>query len=145
MKRLNLLVCLLVWLVLGTSAAYAQGVGASGEINGTVTDPTGAVVPKATVVAVDTTRGVQRSTASDDRGQYRFAGLPPAIYDVTAKIAGFGAEVQKGVIVAVGQTTVLDFHLKVATTASEVVVNAQPPVVETERGSKADSIDLQYI
>ncbi|HXZ14324.1 MAG TPA: carboxypeptidase regulatory-like domain-containing protein [Candidatus Sulfotelmatobacter sp.] len=145
MKRLNSLVCLLVWLLFGASAAYAQGVGASGEINGTVTDPTGAVVPKVSVVAVASDRAISRGVTSDDRGQYRITGLPPATYEVTAKIAGFGTEIQKGVIVAVGETTVLDFHLKVATTAAEVVVNAEPPVVETERGSQADAINLQYI
>ena len=71
MKRLNSLVCMLVWLLIGASAAYAQGVGASGEINGTVTDPTGAVVPKVSVVAVASDRAISRGATSDDRGQYR--------------------------------------------------------------------------
>src|SRR5271168_934989 len=50
-----------------------------------------------------------------------------------------------GVVVNVGETVVLDFHLKLATTAQTVEVTAVPPVVETERGSQANTLTQQYI
>ena len=145
MKVLNSLVCLILIALLAPFLAHAQGVGSSGDISGTITDPTGAVVPKANVTAVETDRGTRHTGISDDRGQYRITGLPPSTYDVTAQIAGFGAEIQKGVVVTVGTTTILDFHLKISTSKATVEVSAQPPIVEVQRGSQADTVVQQYI
>jgi hypothetical protein len=125
--------------------ADAQGVGTSGSITGTVTDPSGAVIPKASVVAVETARGTRYATDTDGAGQYRLTGLLPAEYEVTARIAGFGTELQKSVVVNVGSTVTLDFHLKVATTAQVTEVTAAAPVVETERGSQANILTDQYL
>ena len=72
-------------------------------------------------------------------------GLPPATYDVTVKIFGFQTAVQKGVILTVGAAVVVDFHLKIASASELVEVNAQPPVVETQRGTQANSVTQQYI
>src|SRR5215472_614141 len=61
--------------------ALAQGVGASGSIKGTITDPQGAVVPNAKVTATDPARGSQRSATTDDKGQYLLPNLAPATYN----------------------------------------------------------------
>jgi hypothetical protein len=135
----------LVSLLLAASLAHAQGVGTSGEITGTATDPSGGVIPKATIVAVETDRGIQHTALTDDGGQYRLAGLPPSTYSVTAQISGFATEIQKGVAVNVGETVVVDFHLKVATAAQTIEVTAELPVVETKRGSQANTLTSQYI
>jgi hypothetical protein len=145
MKAINSLVCIFLIVLLAPSLAHAQGVGSSGEISGTVTDPTGAVVPKANITAMEIDRGSRHTGISDDRGQYRITGLLPATYDVSAQIGGFGAEIQKGVVVTVGSTTILDFHLKISTTKATIEVSAQPPIVEVERGSQADTVLQQYI
>jgi hypothetical protein len=136
---------LLACLLFVSPAADAQGVGSSGNITGTVTDASGAVVPNAAVVAAETARGTRYTANSDETGQYRLTGLLPANYDVTAQVAGFGTELQKGVVVNVGATVILDFHLSVATTAQTVEVTAAPPVVETERGSQANTLTQEYI
>src|SRR5216683_2317947 len=73
-------------------AVRGQGVGTSGEIRGTVTDPAGATVPRATIVAEDTEKGIRRTSLTDDNGQYEFTGLPPATYRITARISGFETE-----------------------------------------------------
>ena len=135
----------LACLLFTNPAADAQGVGTSGNITGTITDPSSAVIPKVSVVAVETARGTRYATDTDGAGQYRFTGLLPAEYEVTAQIAGFGTELQKGVVVNVGATVILDFHLKVATTAQVTEVIAEAPVVETERGSQANILTDQYI
>jgi hypothetical protein len=132
-------------LLLAIPATYAQGVGASGSLNGTVTDPTGAVVSKATVTADDPTRGIHIPVVTNDSGQYRFTSLAPGNYDLTVQASGFQSQVEKGVAVTVGQAATLDFHLQVATSAQTVEVTAVPPVVETERGSQADTITQTYI
>jgi hypothetical protein len=145
MKSVRLVVCAILCVLFATGGAYAQGVGASGNINGVVTDPSGAVVPNATVTAVETARGAKFTAVTNSAGQFRLTGLPPATYDVSVQVAGFQAEMQKGAVVTVGATAILDFHVKVATTAAEVVVNAETPVVETERGGQANTISDQYI
>jgi len=132
-------------LLFSTPAVYGQGVGTSGSISGTVTDPQGGVIPKASVVAVETGRGAQYSGVTNEGGEYRITGVLPGTYRVTAQIGRFETEAMTGVVVNVGETVVLDFHLKLATTAQTVEVTAVPPVVETERGSQANTLTQQYI
>lgn len=145
MKSSLLAGAFLVSLLFCTSIAAAQGVGDSGTIRGTVTDPAGASVPRANISALDVNKGVQVSAVSDADGQYQFVSLLPATYDVTAKVAGFQTVVQKNVVVTVGGTSVVDFRLRVASEGTTVEVSAQPPVVETERGSQADTLTEDYI
>ncbi|MFZ0739785.1 MAG: TonB-dependent receptor [Candidatus Acidiferrales bacterium] len=145
MKPISLLVFAVACLLLAPSATRAQGVGTSGNIAGTVIDPSGGVIPKVTVVAEEPVRGFKFTAATESNGGYRLAGLPPATYTLTARTAGFQTEVLKGVVVNVGETTIADFHLRLAAAATEVEVNAEPPVVETERGSQADTLTEQYI
>src|SRR5271168_3255391 len=145
MKKLISLLGILVFLLVGTRAARAQGVGASGNISGTVTDPSGGVIANATVVADESTRGLKFTAASDSNGQYRFSGLAPAAYTLTARISGFQTQILKGVIVNVGETTIADIHLALASAATQVEVNAEPPVVETERGSQANTLNEEFI
>jgi hypothetical protein len=135
----------LTCMLCASPGAYAQGVGASGDIVGTVTDPSGAVVPKASVVAVETARGTQYTAVTGATGQYRLTGLLPAEYNVTAQVTGFQTVTQNGVVVNVGETSILDFSLKVATSGQTVEVSAAPPVVDTERGSEANTLTEQYI
>jgi len=139
----------LVWLfvcaLLATGAAFAQGVGSSGGITGTVVDARGAVLPDATIHVVDTRTGLQRSAMTDGAGQYRLTGLSPSTYDVSAAQKGFATEIRKGIQVAVGQTVVSDFHMNPAQVETVVEVTSEAPVVETERGSQADRISQQYI
>jgi hypothetical protein len=138
------LACIFVCLF-ATFAAHAQGVGTSGEITGTVTDASGAVLPSATVNVVDTQTGLKRTAVTSGTGQFRAAGLSPATYDVSAELRGFATAIRRGVTVAVGQTVISDFRLKPSQVATVVEVTDQPPVVETERGSQADRISQQYI
>jgi Carboxypeptidase regulatory-like domain len=139
------LACTFVCLLLAASVAQAQGVGSSGEISGTVTDPSSAVLPKVTVNVVETQTGLTRTAMTNGTGQYRVVGLSPATYDVSAQMTGFATEIRRGIPVAIGQTVTSDFKMKPSQVATVVEVTDQPPVVETERGSQADSISQQYI
>ncbi|HET7441715.1 MAG TPA: TonB-dependent receptor [Terriglobales bacterium] len=140
----TLVACLLVGLLLPTMVC-AQGVGSSGDIRGTVKDSSGAFLPHVPVSVTDTATGFERTTTSGDAGEFHLTGLPPATYDVTAKGAGFATEIRKGVVVSLGRTVVIDFQLSPASVSTVVEVNGEPPLVETTRGSQADSINQQYI
>ena len=136
---------LVICLFLNCQEAKAQGVGSSADLTGTVTDPAGASVPNAKLTAVDEARGVQRSSVTDEQGTYRLSSLAPTSYKITVEHAGFQTEITTGVVLTVGQTVVLDFHLKVAATSSTVEVTSELPVVETERGSQANTITQNYV
>ena len=141
---LAVLVAVLMCL-LANPSSHAQGVGASGSVRGTVSDTTGAVITKASIEALDVNRGATYTAISDASGQYQFTALPPSTYSLTAKISGFQTQTQTGLVVTLGQVAIVDFRLQVATSATQVTVTAEPPVVETERGSQADTVTQRYI
>jgi hypothetical protein len=144
MRLIHLLRVFLAGLLL-TGMAYAQGVGASGDIRGTVTDPSGAVVTNATVTATDVAKGIKHTVATDNNGQYRLTGLQPAAYSLSVAKSGFQTELAKNVVVNVGQTSTVDFPMKVSQVSEQVEVTAEPPVVETERGAQANVVTEQTI
>src|SRR5215467_9656585 len=80
---LTALVCAFV------SGIFAQSEIGSATLNGTVTDPSGAAVPGAKVMAKNSATGVERSTTSTAEGLYNFAGLPVGVYELTVEAQGF--------------------------------------------------------
>ena len=139
-----LLSCLVFSLLVGP-AAYAQGVGASGQVRGTVFDPSGSVVPGASVEALDIRKGTRYSTTTDSSGQYQFPSLPPSTYELTSRHGGLQTEIQKGLEVQVGETSTVDFHMAIAGATVQVEVSAEPLAIETSRGSQADTVSQRYI
>lgn len=139
MKTLKFLIASLI-LTLTASLAYAQGVGASGNLKGTVTDPQGAVLPKAQVTATDPARGISRTTTTDDRGEYLLPDLAPSTYEISVDAQGFGRARSNGVVVNVGQTVVLDVKVPLSTREEQVQVTAEPPAVDVGRSQQSDVI-----
>lgn len=131
---------LLLFLMAATDAMHAQGVGSSGDIAGTISDPSGAGIPKATIIATEIDKGIPHATETDMKGEYRLAELPPAKYDLTVIIAGFQTAIKKGVVLTVGATVVVDSRLKLAAVPEVLEVNAEPPVVETQKASQANTV-----
>src|ERR1039457_5653645 len=139
------LACVVLCLALASSVAYAQGVGASGNIQGTVSDPSGALLPKATITVADTQTGLKRTAVTDATGQYRVPNLAPATYDVSVEVPGFANAVRKGVVVSIGQTVISNFQLKVSQVATNIEVTSEVADDETRRGSQANSVTEKYI
>ena len=144
MRSFNFSRIFFVSLLIG-GMAYAQGTGASGDIRGTVIDPSGAVMAKVNVTATDVAKGTKRTEVTDNLGQYHFVGLIPSTYDISAQVSGFQTEIAKGVTVNVGQYLVMDFHMKVSQVSESVEVTTEAPVVDTERGHQANTISQEFI
>src|SRR5579859_6765470 len=144
MRSMNLLRIVLACLLL-TGVALAQGVGASGDIKGTVTDPSGAVVANAVVTATDVSKGIKHTVTTDNNGSFHLTNLPPATYSVGVSKSGFQPEVAKSVVVTIGQTNIVDFPMKVSQVSEQIEVTTEPPVVETERGAQSNVVSEQYI
>lgn len=134
------LICLFI-----TGLVCAQGLGASGEMKGTVTDPSGAIVANATVTVTDVARGIKRTVTTDATGEYRVPGLAPATYSVSVSKSGFQPEIAKAVVVTIGQTSSVDFHLKLSQVSEQIEVTAEAPVVETDKAHQSEVISQQYI
>ena len=101
--------------------AFAQGAG-SGTITGTITDPSGAVVPGADVIIRETDTGVEHKIGSTDAGLYTATFLPPGHYEVQAGKKGFSTVLHKDLTLQVGQTLTVNAALMVQTTQQEVTV-----------------------
>ena len=108
-------------LILGYSVAV-YGQAETGRIDGTVTDPSGAVVPKATITVRNINTGAVRTTQSGTDGNYAVSNLLPGTYAITCEAAGL-AKLEKRAEVTVGIRIEMNFQLQVG--ASTVVVEVQ--------------------
>ena len=120
-------------IAFGTSfqLLYGQGRGLPQGITGVVTDPSGAVVPDAKVVAQNVATGVETSGTSTSAGFFSFPGLLNGTYRVTVSAAGFKTVVRENITVLSGQTPNLEIQLSVGATAEQVTVTARTPVLDT--------------
>src|SRR5271166_6519281 len=82
------LVSLMVLMLALTTFGFTQG-ATTGDLQITVKDPKGSLVPNATVMARDQAKGLERSATGNGQGEYRIVLLPPATYQVTVEAAGF--------------------------------------------------------
>jgi hypothetical protein len=119
----NKFLALLLGVLLCGVSLYAQA-NATGTIQGTVTDKSGAVVPNADVKLSSKDTGLAREAKSNQAGQYRFELLPAGTYNVKVAVAGFSTVNFENVNVAVSQTTNLDASLSPSTQAEVVTVEA---------------------
>lgn len=125
--------------------SLAQSNSASGELKGTVTDPSGAVVPGAGITATNADTGFSRTSTTDERGEYRILLLPPGNYSVKAELSGFAAQQRGSVQVMVGQTASADFRLQVGPSVQTIMVTDEAPAIETERAQQSNTINESYI
>jgi hypothetical protein len=107
----------------------------SGDLTGTVTDPSGAVLSGATVMLKSDATGQTRTTTTGSNGNYRFSLLPPGNYTVSVNMQGFSKSETKA-SVNIGQASIADIKMSVGTAAQTVEVNATAPLVQ------ADNADL---
>lgn len=109
--------------------AYAQAI--SGDIVGTVTDSSGAVVPGARLAAVNAATGVSNATTTNDHGDFHFVNLPIGKYNVIVTQSGFADTRVENVAALLNQTATLEITLALATTNETVVVNASAAAIDT--------------
>lgn len=128
------------------AAAFASAQAGRGGISGLVSDPTGAIIPGASVTATDAATGAKLSTVTTGAGLYTFVSLPPGTYQVAATAKGFDTVVQKNVPVSVDQVTTINLSLKVGQVSEVVTVTETTSLVDTSNSTvgqliSADTID----
>ena len=115
------------------------------SIQGTVTDPAGAAVVKATVSVRNTDTGEERVVTTDESGTYALPSLTPGSYRIEAKAPGFQGVVAGGLRLEVGRSVVQNFALKLSTASEVIEVSATAPVVEAGTVSVGQVIDQRTV
>ncbi len=136
------LVSLCLLLVSSAFLVFAQ-TGAT--IVGTVTDPSGAVVPNANITITNTATNQDTHITSNDVGQYVVPDLQNGHYRVRAEAPGFKSAEQQDVVLNVGDRSRIDFKLEVGSAQESVTVEANPIAVQSESGEVSNVITGQQV
>ena len=145
MSNKFLIISVLMFIILFPSLAMAQVDASTATIKGTVLDPAAAVIPGATVIVTSIDRGVAQKVVTGPEGSYQVPLLPPGLYRVEVQAEGFDKAVAQGVELSVGQAMVFDVHLKIGAVTNEMVVNADAPLIETEKTQQANTLAERQI
>jgi Carboxypeptidase regulatory-like domain/TonB dependent receptor len=132
-----------VALVLSSSNVFAQSY--AGTIVGWIKDPTGAVIPNATVTITNQQTDRQETVTADAEGRYRSLPLPPGEYRVEAGLQGFRRAARANITMQVNATLVIDFTLEVGDLTDAVEVRADATPLETTTGAVGKLVDNRRI
>lgn len=117
-------------IVVSTPPAFAQSQALNGQIEGAVSDQTGAAVANASITATNIETGATRSVTTDEGGVYRFPLLPLGTYRITVEAANFKKLIRDGVTLTTGQTATVDLHLQAGEVEQVVTVSADSSVTD---------------
>lgn len=129
----------LVLLLVGGGLCLAQNTD-SGDLRGTATDTTGAIIPGVTVNVTDVDKGVTRTYVTDAAGLYDTGAIPEDHYLIKFTKEGFETFVRGPVTVRLGIQTV-DAQLKVGEVSQQVVVTTDVPMLQTESGAQEGTLE----
>jgi hypothetical protein len=133
-------VLLSVWRPLPATAQSLT----TGDITGTVTDPSGAVVPNAQVMLKNLDAGTTQTRNTNAQGVYRFPLLSPGSYSVSVSATGFQTA-QRTVALSVGQAVTANVQLELGATSQTVEVSAGGELVQAENADLSTSISAQQV
>src|SRR5260370_8603760 len=122
----------LLGIFLGTFSCYAQS---TTSLRGVITDPSGGVIPEATVTITNEDNGFLRPNVTDATGEYKFLQVAPGTYKLTAVKEGFAKMTRSDVKLLVNTPTTLDLAMVVRATVEVVNVSAEVSQVNASVGS----------
>jgi hypothetical protein len=135
--------CGIALLILASVSAYAQGGRAT--INGTVTDPTGAVISGAHISAKNIETGQVTNVTTASEGTYSLPFVAIGRYEITASHPGFATETQTGITLSADQAASVNFALKTGQVSTSVEVKAEAVELETTSGAISQVVDQKSI
>jgi hypothetical protein len=140
-KQFRFLFVLLVALIGFSASTFAQ----QATIVGTVTDPSGAVVPNVAVTLTNTDTGVSHVIPTNDAGQYVAVDLQIGHYRAKAEAKGFKVSEQKDIVLTVGDRIRVDFQMQLGAAQETVTVEANAVQVQTDSGERSNLITDQQM
>jgi hypothetical protein len=135
---------LLGTLLLGMFSNWALGQDTA-TLLGTVTDPSGSVVPNATVTITNPATGVTKTATTNDVGQYVFPSTQIGTYELKATAQGFKAHETKGIILNAADRVRMDFQMAVGAISETVTVEATALNVQTDSGEQSSLVNGKQI
>jgi Carboxypeptidase regulatory-like domain len=136
---------LLVLMIATCAGAPAFGQAGQGSISGTVSDTTGAIVPGASVKALNEATGVTLSTVSTAAGVYSFISLSPGTYDLTVSAQGFKTLAHRNVGVSVDQVSMVNLALSVGSVSQTVIVKSSTDLMDMSNSTVGQLIGAAAI
>jgi Carboxypeptidase regulatory-like domain/TonB dependent receptor len=130
-------------LLLSPYLATAQSTSAS--LTGLVDDPAKALIPGATITAINTQTGEKASTTTNKEGQYVLPGLNPGTYRIEVDKPGFKGIIEAGLTLHVQDAVQINFHMAVGSSSESVTVTADQINMNTQDGTVSTVIDQSYI
>jgi hypothetical protein len=125
--------------------ANVFGQETTGGLQGTVKDPSGAVVSNAVVELSGSSLVGKKNLTTDSSGYYRFANLPPGTYTVTVKASGFSELKREGVVIEVGRLPTLDLPLAVGAAGTVVEVTGEAPVIDVTTNTNQTNLTSETL
>ncbi len=142
MSRISRPLLALMVVLLSSAHVWAQ---ATAQINGTVADSSGAVLPGVTVIAIQTETGFRREAVTDATGSYALLNLPTGPYRLEATLSGFRTFSQTGLVLQVGSNPVIPVKMELGSLEQTVSVEAAAPLVETRNPAVGATITSEQI
>jgi hypothetical protein len=105
-------------------------------LSGTVTDAGGAALPNVTLTLLNTKTNISTSAKSSGAGEYRFLFVDPGTYTLKAQISGFSTFTEENIVLNVAQASTLDVKMAVGSESQSVTVNADQPLLESEKSDR---------
>jgi len=130
----------LAWIAMPAAAQDARG-----QIQGRITDPSGAAVPGVTVRATNSATNIGTPVVSNQTGDYLLPFLLPGTYDVVAEVQGFKKWIRNGVGVQVNDRVTLNIPLEIGSSAESVSVSADAPLVDAASASLGTVVDQRRV
>src|SRR4051794_22711121 len=127
------------------ASLQAFGQGQAGTILGTVTDSSGAVLPKVNVTITNTATGVTKTSVTNDAGVYTFPEIQIGNYTVKAEGQGFKTATQTGVVVNATDRVRADFQMAVGAVGDTISVEATALAVQRDSGEQSSLINGKQI
>lgn len=142
-----LVICLLLLSLCAclSGMSLAQTSLATGRLDGTVYDKTGAAIPSASATVRNEATGVSFTQTSDDNGRFSFLNLEPGSYELTVEKRGFSVAKLQGLTVTVGTTTNVHPQLRVGSFEETVTVTAETPLVDTSQSALSAVVNQRDI
>ena len=117
----------------------------TGGLQGTVKDPSGAVISKAAVELTGAALAGAKSLETDSSGYYRFANLPPGVYTIRVKAAGFSDLKREGIVIEVGHLPTVDLVPAVGAAGTVVEVSGAAPAIDVTTNANTTNITNEVI
>ena len=140
--RVKIVIATALVSLLVSTPALAQ---ATAQINGTVVDSSGGVLPGATVTAIQTDTGFRREVITEASGDFILTALPIGPYRLEVALAGFRTYVQTGIVLEINSNPTIAVTLPLGAVAETVSVEASAPLVETRNPAIGGVIENERI